>query len=126
LLFWEPFPILQRTGDAASYRRRRYGTLGAPVIDKTLTCKDCGTQFEFTVRDQQFYAEKGFENEPQRCKSCRAQRKTSRSSGGTREMFEVVCAQCNVTTTVPFKPRGDRPIYCRECFAGTSAPVATT
>jgi CxxC-x17-CxxC domain-containing protein len=38
-------------------------------------------------------------------------------------MFDATCAQCNVATTVPFKPRGDRPIYCRECFT-TLAPVA--
>lgn len=90
--------------------------------DKVLTCKDCGAQFIFTVRDQQFYAEKGFENEPQRCRECRNARKTQRSGGpaapssSSREMFETVCAQCGVTTTVPFKPRGDRPVYCRACY----------
>lgn len=86
--------------------------------DKTITCKDCGTPFIFSVRDQQFYAEKGFENEPQRCRDCRGARKTQRAApGGAREMFEAVCAQCGVTTTVPFKPRGDRPVYCRTCFS---------
>ncbi len=95
--------------------------------DKTLTCKDCGRQFTFSVRDQQFYAEKGFENEPQRCRDCRAQRKNSRPQGGagaTREMFEAICAQCGTQTTVPFRPRGDRPVYCRACFAAAQ-PAAT-
>jgi CxxC-x17-CxxC domain-containing protein len=91
--------------------------LGAAVQDKNLTCKDCGTQFIFSVRDQQFYLEKGFENEPQRCRDCRSQRKTTRTAGGSaREMFEATCAQCNVATTVPFKPRGDKPVYCRSCY----------
>jgi CxxC-x17-CxxC domain-containing protein len=95
--------------------------LGAIVQDKSLLCKDCGNEFPFTVRDQQFYAEKGFENEPQRCRDCRTSRKNARPSGGgvgggAREMFEAVCAQCNATTTVPFKPRGDRPVYCRSCY----------
>ncbi len=87
--------------------------------DKTLVCKDCGNDFPFSVRDQQFYAEKGFENEPQRCRDCRTSRKTARPSGGSgaREMFEAVCAQCNTATTVPFKPRGDRPVYCRSCYS---------
>lgn len=40
--------------------------------DKTLICKDCGKEFTFTAGEQEFYAEKGFENEPQRCKECRA------------------------------------------------------
>lgn len=90
--------------------------------DKTLTCKDCATEFTFTVRDQQFYVEKGFENDPQRCRDCRTQRKTSRSkSAGAREVFDTICAKCHVATQVPFKPRGDRPVYCRECFTSTNA-----
>ena len=39
--------------------------------DKTLTCKECGREFVFTAGEQEFYAEKGFVNEPQRCKNCR-------------------------------------------------------
>lgn len=95
--------------------------MGDRVQDKTLTCKDCSAEFAFTVRDQQFYAEKGFENEPQRCRVCRSQRKSSRSRSKARETFDATCAQCNVATTVPFKPRGDRPIYCRECYASVGA-----
>lgn len=83
--------------------------------DKTLVCKECGSEFVFTAGEQEFYAEKGFENEPQRCKSCRDARK----AGGRapREMFEAVCASCGKTCKVPFKPREDRPVYCSECFA---------
>ena len=43
--------------------------------DKTLTCKECGNEFVFTAGEQEFYAEKGFQNEPQRCKACRDKRK---------------------------------------------------
>ena len=39
--------------------------------DETLVCRDCGEEFVFTVQEQQFYAEKGFENKPSRCRSCR-------------------------------------------------------
>lgn len=39
--------------------------------DKTLHCRDCGADFVFTVREQEFYAEKGFDNEPTRCAPCR-------------------------------------------------------
>ena len=39
--------------------------------DKTLVCKECGKEFVFTAGEQEFYAEKGFQNEPQRCKACR-------------------------------------------------------
>ncbi|HBP64183.1 MAG TPA: zinc-ribbon domain containing protein [Desulfosporosinus sp.] len=86
--------------------------------DKDLVCKDCGATFIFTIGEQEFYAEKGFENEPQRCRECRNVRKTNRNSqeGRTREMFTVVCADCGVETQVPFQPTSDRPVYCRECY----------
>ncbi len=47
--------------------------------DKKITCVDCGTEFLFTVRDQEFYAEKGFTNEPKRCKACRDKKKAQKS-----------------------------------------------
>ncbi len=43
--------------------------------DKTIVCKDCGAEFVFTVAEQEFYKEKGFENEPVRCKACRDAKK---------------------------------------------------
>ncbi|HBS58907.1 MAG TPA: zinc-binding protein [Firmicutes bacterium] len=89
-------------------------------VDKELTCKDCGQEFVFTAGEQQFYAEKGFENIPGRCPSCRSARK-NQSRGGygnraQREMFTAVCASCGVETQVPFKPNGLKPVYCRDCF----------
>lgn len=84
--------------------------------DKTLVCKDCGNEFVFTAGEQEFYAEKGFENEPQRCKACRDARKQSRK-GGQREYFTAICAACGNEAKLPFKPREDRPAYCSECYS---------
>ncbi len=83
--------------------------------DKTLVCKECGVEFVFSASEQEFYAEKGFTNEPQRCRECRAARKAA--SRPAREMFTAVCANCGKEATVPFRPREDRPVYCSECFA---------
>ena len=47
--------------------------------DIEITCKDCGTKFMFTVREQEFYAEKGFNNQPVRCKACRDKKKAERN-----------------------------------------------
>ena len=86
--------------------------------DKTLVCKDCGKEFIFTAGEQAFYAERGFQNEPLRCKECRDARKAQRgATNGQREMFDAVCAECGRPTRVPFQPRDDRPVYCSECFA---------
>lgn len=83
--------------------------------DKTLSCKECGQDFVFTAGEQEFYASKGFENEPTRCPSCRSARK-QQMNRGERQMFTVVCSECGVETQVPFNPTGDRPVYCRDCF----------
>ena len=83
--------------------------------DKTLVCRECGAEFVFTASEQQFYADKGFQNEPTRCKACRDARKNA--TRGTREMFTATCAACGKEARVPFKPREDRPVYCSECFA---------
>lgn len=86
--------------------------------DKSITCKDCGTEFIFTASEQDFFAEKGFTNEPQRCKSCRDARKgNTRGNSGNREMFDAICADCGKSCKVPFQPRDDRPVYCSDCFA---------
>lgn len=45
--------------------------------DKTIVCKDCGKEFIFTVGEQEFYKEKGFTNEPVRCKECRDKKKNA-------------------------------------------------
>lgn len=37
--------------------------------DKTLVCKDCGKEFVWTAGEQEFYASRGFENQPQRCQA---------------------------------------------------------
>lgn len=85
--------------------------------DKTLVCKDCGQEFTFSASEQEFYAEKGFTNEPQRCKACRNERKgNARGNSGTRQMFDAVCAGCGKSCKVPFEPRSDRPVYCSDCF----------
>lgn len=92
--------------------------------DKSLSCKDCGCEFAFTASEQEFYAEKGFTNEPGRCPECRAARKQQNrggSGGGgfgrqQREMFPATCSACGKETTVPFQPTGDKPVYCRDCY----------
>lgn len=103
--------------------------------DRSLQCADCGRTYTFTSGEQEFYQERGY-SEPRRCPDCRAARKTSRpggerptgrrpagdswgNTGGDRpprEMFDVICASCGKPTQVPFKPRNDRPVYCKDCY----------
>ena len=88
--------------------------------DKNLTCQDCGSTFVFSADDQSYHAEKGYQNEPKRCPDCRSARRSGGGGGyggGAREMHPAVCAQCGKDTEVPFRPSGDRPVYCSDCFS---------
>ena len=83
--------------------------------DETLKCRDCGNEFVFTAGEQEFYASRGFENKPSRCKECRAAKKNAQK--GAREMFDAVCVECGKECQVPFKPTEGKAVYCSECFA---------
>ena len=85
--------------------------------DKALKCIECGSEFIFTAGEQIFYADKGFKNEPKRCKNCKTKRGQSPGERGyARAETTTKCSQCGKETTVPFKPTQGRPVYCRECF----------
>jgi len=91
--------------------------------DKSIQCSDCGATFTFSVEEQEFFQSRGYTNEPKRCPACRQARKTERygssGSGGygsSRQMYPVTCAECGKQTEVPFEPRGDRPVYCSDCY----------
>ena len=88
--------------------------------DKTLQCADCGMDFVFTAEEQEFFASKGYTNEPKRCLTCRRNRRTQRAGSGdgyqNRQMYSAVCAQCGKECEVPFEPRDGRPVYCSDCF----------
>jgi CxxC-x17-CxxC domain-containing protein len=93
--------------------------------DETLSCIDCGRSFAFTTGEQEFYAVKGFANKPSRCPDCRAVRKArtpqTANSYSRREMFRATCSQCGNVAELPFQPRTDRPVYCRDCFSARQA-----
>lgn len=92
--------------------------------DQQLQCADCGQTFTFSAEDQEFYSQKGYST-PKRCAACRASRKaaSNNSRGGSRggagynrPQYKVTCSACGVETTVPFEPRGDKPVYCSDCY----------
>ena len=91
--------------------------------DKTLQCADCGSSFTFSAEDQEFYQSKGYTNEPKRCPECRQTRKSEQNGNNSgygyraqRQMFPATCGECGKSTEVPFQPRGDKPVYCSDCY----------
>lgn len=114
------------------------------IVDRTEPCIDCAAPFLMTCGEQLYYRERGY-REPGRCPVCRAERRAERntplltalqaqdaagtspeavyggangadSRKGRMVLYPAVCASCGKETQVPFLPRGDRPVYCRECF----------
>ncbi len=89
--------------------------------DKVLKCSECSQEFVFTAGEQMFFADKGFKNEPKRCKDCKAKRSQSPGPSAGANSFQraetkTTCSQCGKETTVPFRPTQGRPVFCRECF----------
>ena len=90
--------------------------------DKSIQCSDCGATFTFSAEEQELFHSRGYTNEPKRCPSCRQARKSERYGSGSygssapRQMFPAVCAECGKDTEVPFEPRGDKPVYCSDCY----------
>ncbi len=42
---------------------------------RVLICNVCGEEFAFTVAAQQYFAERGYSEDPKRCKTCHTQYK---------------------------------------------------
>jgi CxxC-x17-CxxC domain-containing protein len=104
---------------------------------KPLVCSDCSATFEFTAQEQEFFASKGFTNEPKRCPTCRAARKAQQGGGNynsfggnsfggnsyssaPRQMYAIKCATCGKDAQVPFEPRSGKPVYCSDCYRKTN------
>jgi CxxC-x17-CxxC domain-containing protein len=41
---------------------------------------------------------------------------TRKQNNSQKEMHKVVCSKCKKECEVPFKPMGDRPVYCKDCY----------
>lgn len=94
--------------------------------ERVFKCKDCKQPFAFTGPEQQTFSERGLTHAPSRCPKCREVRaikmagvtRSSRDMGpGERVMFTVTCAECGKEARVPFEPKADRPVYCRDCYS---------
>ncbi len=95
--------------------------------DRNLTCVECNSEFVFGADDQDFHAQRGYED-PKRCPSCRQARRGGGGGGGygggggggyggDRQMYDATCASCGSACQVPFLPSQDRPVYCSDCFS---------
>jgi CxxC-x17-CxxC domain-containing protein len=82
-------------------------------VDHELKCVECGAVFLFSAGEQAFFHLKAFQHLPKRCKQCRA-----RKAGKKRitKETQIACAECGITTIVPFTPTRNEPVYCCSCY----------
>ncbi|MBV9278933.1 MAG: zinc-ribbon domain containing protein, partial [Chloroflexi bacterium] len=81
--------------------------------DRALTCVQCGNEFTFSADDQQYHSDRGYQD-PKRCPSCRAERRSSQGGGFSsssssrggygrpeRQMYSATCSRCGREAMVP-------------------------
>jgi hypothetical protein len=85
----------------------------------TLSCRQCGRDFLFTVAEQEFYREKGF-NTPRRCKECRTNGKVQIEPEPQRQPQHLNCARCGTELGE------ESSVYCPTCIENTRLEVEIT
>lgn len=81
-------------------------------LDKVLVCRNCGKDFIFSAAEQEFFASKGFSNEPSKCKDCRKLAKKEKDARSS----VVVCTHCGKTEPVTFTVAHPEFLLCGDCF----------
>ncbi|MBI4599262.1 hypothetical protein HY734_03660 [Candidatus Uhrbacteria bacterium] len=92
------------------------------------TCSECGNSCEVPFKPAP--------GRPVFCPNCfRKDEEGGGGSGGFRDsrpekfsfddkrMYNVTCAKCGTQCEVPFKPTGEKPVYCRQCFGASGGPT---
>lgn len=113
----------KRPGDRNSFGG---GRDGRPPQMFPATCSECGRDCEVPFRP--------VNGRPVFCSNCFKKDEDSeprfdrrdggRPQFGEKRMFQAECAQCGKSCEVPFRPTGEKPVYCRDCFGGNNSAHA--
>ena len=83
---------------------------------KNIICLECHNAFAFSVGEQEFFKNRGLSHEPKRCPDCRVLMRMRRLGKSTALAARISCTACGQPATLPFQPKGDKPLYCSACF----------
>ena len=95
---------------------------GRPTMHRAV-CSKCGKDCEVPFKptgNKPIFCSECFRNEgnnDSRRPSSGGRDSRRPSFGGDKRMYEATCAECGVKCEVPFKPRGDKPVLCSDCFS---------
>ena len=82
-------------------------------------CSDCGRECEVPFRptgDRPVYCSSCFEKHGNTNPARSGEKNYQRSGFSDKKMFKAVCDKCGKECEVPFRPTGDKPVYCSNCF----------
>lgn len=81
-------------------------------LDRTITCKTCGKEFVFTAKEQEFFAKKGFSNDPSKCRDCREKARKEKNE----RQSTATCTSCGKSEIVSFTVMHPEHLLCDNCF----------
>jgi CxxC-x17-CxxC domain-containing protein len=89
-----------------------------PAMHKAI-CADCGRECEVPFRptgDKPVFCSSCFGKKEGSGPSRFEKRDFGRPNFGDKKMFKAICDKCHKECEVPFRPTGDKAVYCSECF----------
>ncbi len=98
---------------------RGFGDRGQDRQMFKAVCDKCGQECEVPFRptgERPVYCRECFKRDDGGAPRRFDARDSGRPSFGEKRMFEAICAKCGKRCEVPFRPTGEKPTYCRECF----------
>jgi CxxC-x17-CxxC domain-containing protein len=109
-------------GRSSGHQHSGFG--GRPAMFQA-TCSSCGQACEVPFKptgSKPVYCSNCFKNQNDDGGSRPERRSFDRPSFGEKRMFTATCSECGQKCEVPFKPNGEKPVYCSNCF-GNHAPA---
>jgi len=108
-----------RFGGNKRFNNDRGGNRGGRPQMHHAVCADCGKDCEVPFRpsgDKPVYCSDCFGGKDSQRGGRNERRSFDRSDSREKKMFKAVCDKCGKDCEVPFRPTGDKPVYCSECF----------
>ena len=86
-------------------------------MDNKAVCSVCSKEFEISEEEKDIYFRMEFSNAPRRCRICRGAEGALKSAVKPEKiMYNAICDKCGKEAQLPFKPSGDKPVFCKVCF----------
>lgn len=107
----------QRNSGGRNFKRGAENS-DRPEMHKAI-CTNCGQSCEVPFKptgDRPVLCSNCFKGKDGQSSSRPAGRDFNQTKFSDKPMFKATCAECGAPCEVPFKPSGDRPILCSNCF----------